>query len=163
MTENLNADTFRNGDPIPEAKTNIDWEIAGNERKPAWCYYNNDSINGEKYGKLYNWNAAKDPRGLAPEGWHVPDYREFDELIKNSGVGAKEVFKQLINGGSSGFNSFFCGWRDDKGRFYDLEKNTAYHSKDSASALNIRGDWQGVLLAGFPFSGIGFAIRCIKD
>ena len=61
MAENLNVSKFRNGDEIPEAKTNEEWIKAGNEGKPAWCYYENIPANGEKYGKLYNWYAVTDP------------------------------------------------------------------------------------------------------
>ena len=72
MTKNLNVDKFRNGDPIPEVKTNREWRKVGREGNPAWCYYDNDPKNGTLYGKLYNWHAVNDPRGLAPEGWKVP-------------------------------------------------------------------------------------------
>jgi uncharacterized protein (TIGR02145 family) len=68
MAENLDGYRFRNGDPIPEARTKEEWSKAS----PAWCYYENDPENGTKYEKLYNWYALVDPRGLAPEGWHVP-------------------------------------------------------------------------------------------
>lgn len=80
MAENLNVSTFRNGDPIPEVKTNEEWEKAGKEGKPAWCYYDNDPVNSSKYGKLYNWFAVNDPRGLAPEGWHIPRVDEWNTL-----------------------------------------------------------------------------------
>ena len=36
---NLDVATFRNGDPIPEAKTDEEWVKAGREGRPAWCYY----------------------------------------------------------------------------------------------------------------------------
>ena len=81
MTKNLDVATFRNGDPIPEAKSNEEWEKAGENKQPAWCYYDNDPANGAKYGKLYNWYAVNDPRGLAPEGWHVPSIDEWDECL----------------------------------------------------------------------------------
>jgi uncharacterized protein (TIGR02145 family) len=81
MTENLNVDKFRNGDPIPEAKIDEEWEEADENGEPAWCYYDNDSTNGVKYGKLYNWYAVTDPRGLAPEGWNVPIDEEWTTLI----------------------------------------------------------------------------------
>ena len=80
MKENLNVSTFRNGDPIPEAKTAEEWQAAGEAKQPAWCYYDNDSKNGVKYGKLYNWYAVNDSRGLAPVGWHVPDNDEWEVL-----------------------------------------------------------------------------------
>jgi uncharacterized protein (TIGR02145 family) len=82
LSKNLNVDHFANGDPIPEAKTEEDWKRAGENKQPAWCYYNNDLASGRVYGKLYNWYAVSDPRGLAPKGWHVPSDNEWDVLIK---------------------------------------------------------------------------------
>lgn len=80
MNENLNVDKFRNGDIIPQAKTIKEWQNAGYNKQPAWCYYNNDPAYGEKYGKLYNWYALNDARGLAPDGWHLPTDAEWTEL-----------------------------------------------------------------------------------
>ena len=80
MVVNLNVSTFRNGDSIPQAKTNEEWELAGMYGKPAWCYYDNDPKNEAKYGKLYNWYAVSDPRGLAPEGWHISSDFEWVTL-----------------------------------------------------------------------------------
>jgi uncharacterized protein (TIGR02145 family) len=80
MTKNLDVSSFRNGDPIPEAKSSDEWYKAGREGKPVWCYYNNNSQNGVKYGKLYNWFAVADPRGLAPEGWKIPSKEDFTTL-----------------------------------------------------------------------------------
>jgi hypothetical protein len=58
MTQNLNVDKFRNGDPIQEAKTLEEWNKACRYKQPAWCYYENDPANGKKYKKLYNWYAV---------------------------------------------------------------------------------------------------------
>jgi uncharacterized protein (TIGR02145 family) len=69
MVENLNVDRFRNGDAIPQAVTAEEWVRAGKEGKAAWCYYDNKSAMGAGYGKLYNWFAVTDTRGLAPEGF----------------------------------------------------------------------------------------------
>ena len=80
MTKNLDVATFRNGDPIPQAKTNEEWEKAGENQQPAWCYYDNDPANGAKYGKLYNWYAVNDSRGLAPSGYHIPSDAEWTIL-----------------------------------------------------------------------------------
>lgn len=46
----------------------------------GWCYYNNDTANGRVYGKLYNWYAVNDPRGLAPQGWRIPSNGEWTTL-----------------------------------------------------------------------------------
>ena len=47
---NLNVGAFRNGDTIPEAKSNKEWVSAGDAGKPAWCYYNNDLAIGKNMG-----------------------------------------------------------------------------------------------------------------
>ena len=128
MAENLNVSTFRNGDPIPQAKTNKEWELAGKNKKPAWCYYENNPNHGLKYGKLYNWYAISDYRGLAPEGWHIPANYEFNLLIKDNyeinsdKLKSKEewgcIFDKIncISNGNneSGFNALPSG-----GRFYE--------------------------------------------
>jgi len=94
MSENLNVSRFRNGDPIYEAKTSEEWINAGKEKRPAWCHFNNDPKNTKKYGKLYNWHAVNDPRGLAPEGWYIPTEGDILELLKELGGG--KIAKQAI-------------------------------------------------------------------
>ncbi len=77
MEENLNLEKFRNGESIPKITTEKEWKEAGFHKKPAWCYYNFDPMHGPVYGKLYNWWAVNDSRGLTPEGWHIPSYEEW--------------------------------------------------------------------------------------
>ena len=114
-TENLNVDKFRNGEIIPEAKTAAEWHKAGENKQAAWCYYNNDSSNGTKYGKLYNWYAVNDPRGLAPEGWHIPSDQEWTDLTNYLGgveqAGAKMKSKEgwLENGNGTNESGFKIG------------------------------------------------------
>jgi uncharacterized protein (TIGR02145 family) len=97
MKENLNVSTFKNGDPIPEAKTDEEWKKARNNKQPAWCYYDNDLANGAKYGKLYNWYAVNDPRGLAPSGYHVPTDKEWSILTNFLGSDAGTKMKSMPN------------------------------------------------------------------
>jgi uncharacterized protein (TIGR02145 family) len=80
MKKNLDTDRFANGEVIAEAKTDEEWDSVGNYQEPAWCYYDNDPANGAKYGRLYNWFAVADPRGLCPAGWHVPSDEEWTKL-----------------------------------------------------------------------------------
>jgi uncharacterized protein (TIGR02145 family) len=103
MTENLNVLTFRNGDPIPEAKTDEEWKRAGENKQTAWCYYENDPKNGSKYGKLYNWYAVNDSRGLAPASWHIPTNEEWTTLENQLGDDGKKMKS------TSGWNS----WEED--------------------------------------------------
>jgi len=82
MTKNLDVSTYRNGDEIPQVTDPIEWS---NLSTGAWCYYENKSENGVTYGKLYNWYAVNDPRGLAPAGYHIPSDAEWTTLIDNLG------------------------------------------------------------------------------
>ena len=74
---NLDVSTYRNGDSIPQVQSQYYW---GNLTTGAWCYYENKTANGTTYGKLYNWFAVNDPRGLAPNGYHIPTGPEWDIL-----------------------------------------------------------------------------------
>ena len=78
-TKNLDVTTYRNGDAIPQVTDPTAWE---NLTTGAWCYYNNDPAMGPIYGKLYNWYAVNDVRGLAPTGYHVPSDAEWNKLVK---------------------------------------------------------------------------------
>src|SRR5687768_3923155 len=78
MTKNLDVSTYRNGDTIPKVTDAAEWAAL---TTGAYCYYDNDSATyAATYGKLYNWYAVNDPRGLAPEGWHIPSEYEWITL-----------------------------------------------------------------------------------
>lgn len=75
--ENLDVTTYRNGDTIPQVTDPTAWEAL---TTGAWCYYDNDPVNGTIYGKLYNWYAVNDSRGLVPLGYHIPTDAEWTTL-----------------------------------------------------------------------------------
>lgn len=104
MLQNLNVTHFKNGDAIPQATTNEAWNLAANEGKPAWCYYNNISDQEMYYGKLYNWFAVNDPRGLSPEGWHVANENDWKILISTYG--------DSIAGGALKIDNGWMDWSD---------------------------------------------------
>ena len=60
MGKNLNVSKFRNGDVIPEAKIIVEWKKSYENKKPAWCYYDNDPVNGKKEKKMFNCYAVND-------------------------------------------------------------------------------------------------------
>ncbi len=130
--QNLNIEKFRNGDVIPHAQSESDWVKAGEKMQPAWCYYNNDKINGLKYGKLYNWYAVHDPRGLAPIGWHIPTDDDWSRLTTFLG-GRDKAGSKLKDTASynwtnpntdatneSGFAAIAGGVRTYEGKFADI-------------------------------------------
>lgn len=90
MKKNLEVTKYKNGDDIPQVTDVTQWEAL---TTGAWCYYENDTANGPIYGKLYNWYAITDPRGLAPAGWHIPTDTEWSNLATflggENGAGSK--------------------------------------------------------------------------
>ena len=86
MRENLSTSRFRNGDPIPEVLLNSDWIALDTS---AWSWYDHDPEKDMPYGKLYNWYAVNDSRGLCPTGWHVPtdaEWTTLTDLLGGTGV-----------------------------------------------------------------------------
>lgn len=80
-TQNLEVEYYRNGDLIPEAKTELEWMRFGVEKKGCWIYQYKNPITGKFYGKVFNWYAVNDYSGLAPYGWHIPSKSEWLQLI----------------------------------------------------------------------------------
>lgn len=180
MSENLNVDKFRNGDPIPEAKTDEEWEKAGENKQPAWCYYDNDPANGAKYGKLYNWYAVNDPRGLAPEGWKIPSYEDWTlltDFLGGESVAGKKMksteFWAGNNGVSgngtneSGFSGLPGGNRNGSGSFYGIGKygfwwSSAEYSTDNAWYRTLGYNLGRVNSFNYDKTD-GFSVRCLRD
>jgi len=144
MTDNLNVSHFRNGDPIPQAVSAAEWEFAGSQGKPAWCYYSNDPINASVYCKLYNWYAVDDPRGLEPEGWRVPSSREWDNLINyldGNNVAGKKLksrsgwYLEGNGDNSSKFNALPGGGRQADGTFSDIGSAGVWWSSSENSMI----------------------------
>ncbi len=171
-TENLNTERFRNGDLIAEAKTAEEWDKAAKNGQPTWCNYDDKP----QFGKLYNWYAVNDPRGLAPKGWHVPSKGEVEVLVNFLG-GKVEAAKKMKttnlwitetgNTNSSGFSAMPGGSRNSEGRFWN-----AYHVVEfwtaSLSSNEIRpvikfGLGSGSLGYYLAFFGEGCYVRCIKN
>jgi len=180
MKENLDVDKFRNGDPIPEAKTNEDWEKAGKNGDPAWCYYNNNPENGNRYGKLYNWFAVNDPRGLAPEGWKIPSDEDWSRLtgfLGGESVAGKKIkftdFWVDIDGESgngnneSGFSGLPGGYRNDDGEFSISGKYGRWWSSTKHGENHAWFRWlysgDGDLYRGYLPQQSGYSVRCLRN
>ena len=152
--KNLNVDEFRNGDRIFEAKSDEDWIWANRNEKPAWCHYDNLSNNDSRYGKLYNWYAITDSRGLAPDGWHIPAVSEWEEFYENGGT-LKEI----------GFNRIRGGLREELGQFRYAERY-GYWWTSSIDCYRLQGGSSfdvGNVHCGEETIGLGMYVRCLKD
>jgi uncharacterized protein (TIGR02145 family) len=176
MNENLNVNKFRNGDVIPEVKTAEEWKKAGDNKQPAWCYYDNNPVNGEKYGKLYNWYAVNDPRGLAPKGYHIPSDAEWTKLSDYlggedaAGIKMKSTSGWNRNGNgtnSSGFSGLPGGNRYSNVTFYDIGKYGNWWSStaDDASVAWYRylGYGNGFVSRYYDAKEKGLSVRCLRD
>lgn len=172
FSENLNVSKYRNGDVIPEVTDPIQW---GKLTTGAWCYYNNDSNNGLIYGKLYNWYAVKDSRGLAPKGYHISTDEEWTTLTNFLGASAGGKMKNTtgwngINIGAtnnSGFSGLPGGFCINDEEFFFKETNGYWWSStaiDSETAWNRSlGINSSSVCRSYDNKKYGFSVRCVKD
>jgi uncharacterized protein (TIGR02145 family) len=181
MTRNLNVDRFRNGDLIPHVESDEEWIKAGENGQPAWCYYDNYPVNGRMYGKLYNWYAVNDSRGLAPEGWHVPTDEDWDILVEYLGMFVAGHKMKSVEGweewhirgdvqkrngdNSSGFNALPGGYRSNDGTFYYIREDTWFLSATEygSSKTCFRHLDNGYVLKSYSCKELGASVRCLRD
>lgn len=77
FTSNLKTTHYANGENIPNEVNASSWTALNSG---AWAYYNNNSANNGTYGKLYNFFAVVDPRGLCPSGFHAATDADWTSL-----------------------------------------------------------------------------------
>ena len=169
--ENLKTNRYANGDTIENVPTPGDW---GLRTSGAWAYYNNNISNDSNFGKLYNWYAVSDVRGLCPTGWHVATDADWTSLSANYGtdaVAGKELKATALwttpntNTNSSGFGALPGGGRGSL-NFGDLFNkgfwwtNTAYSSAAWARRMEFSSN---TLIRYSEDTKYGFSVRCVKD
>jgi len=180
MKQNLKVSKYRNGDPLLTGLLNGDWQLS---TSGAWCYYNNDPKLGKIYGKLYNWYAVADSRGLCPTGWHVPDDQEWYYLenvlggkyaaggpLKDTGVVSFGGLWNLPNTGAtniSGFSGLPGGRREGNGNYSSIGNNGYWWTSSFTSTLSARVyilNFDNQYLNGLSTNNnIGYSVRCLKD
>ncbi len=179
IANNLNVSHFRNGDTIPEAKTTDEWISLGSKSQPAWCYFDNNPENGKKYGKLYNWYAINDPRGLAPEGWLIPVNNDWSTLVKNllgvdvAGLKLKSAAGWKSKNGTNtiGFSALPGGIRNEKGDFMELGTKSQWWSISAPVEVTKSNQIYSIMLKDRTVEVSyhkmakenGLSVRCIKD
>ena len=175
-TKNLEVTKYRNGDAIPQVQDNYAWAKL---KTGAWCYYQNKTANGTKYGKLYNWYAVNDPRGLAPKGYHIPTDAEWTILTNYLGGDDKAGSEMKSTSGwedngngtnTSGFEGLPGGYRFEGGNFNDFGASGYWWS---SSERYTDSAWRRLFDPKHLGSGNvnrddndkqdGFSVRCIKD
>jgi uncharacterized protein (TIGR02145 family) len=172
-TKNLDVETYRNGEVIPQVQDAKAW---ANLSTGAWCYYENETANGSTYGKLYNWYAVNDPRGLAPKGYHIPTDKEWTILSENLGGESKAGTKMKSSSGwknngngtnTIGFEGLPGGYRGSRGNFVSGGADGYWWTSSDFSA---NSSWSRDLFFGNNIvyrnddnKRIGYSMRCLKD
>jgi uncharacterized protein (TIGR02145 family) len=163
--ENLQVSKFRNGEPIPLVKDDEEWSEL---KSAAYCI-------GPGGHYFYNWFAVKDPRGLTPEGWHVPTDEEWEHLwhylaqkLGDEGLVGEALKDDKAWDGtnSSGFCGLPAGYRDGDGYFGDLGFDGYWWSSSPVGSYALNR----YLYSGYSFvyrydynPRSGFSVRCVRD
>ena len=188
FAENLRSENYQNGDAIPVGLSDEEWSSTtsgamavygegssscgsqspdGDACDPNWSL--------DEYGRLYNWYAVDDARGLCPSGWHVPADGEWTVMIDELGgedLAATEIKATYgwynFNGtNSSGFSGLPGGFRDRFGGLFNLGGYNGYWWSSSpnnsvAWVWNLTSDNANSYRSTNGLRN-GFSIRCIKD
>ncbi|MEB3119758.1 MAG: fibrobacter succinogenes major paralogous domain-containing protein [Snowella sp.] len=172
MLENLNVSTFRDGSSITQVTDQAAWD---NLSTGAMCDYLNDPTYTDIYGKLYNYYAIVDSRGLCPSGWHVPSDAEYTTLTSflggNAGGKMKSSGFKTPNKGatnSSGFTALPGGNRIWGGAGFGSESSvgswwTSTEATSTTAYVRELGDGFGDCLRSIKNKKMGASVRCIKD
>jgi len=182
IKENLRTEHYANGDSIPQIQ-GFYWAWLSSDTG-ATCYY--EYPNGDlstEYGRLYNWNAVVDDRGLCPTGWHVPEKFEYDTLVTFLGIegGLDEVASALMsaptdtpswNGNNaSQWSGLAGGMRGDPNptgsQYYD--QGVQIHYWSSTNTNSPIGDYAKTLYLPTGYTEwivdtvLGLPVRCVSD
>jgi uncharacterized protein (TIGR02145 family) len=182
MQQNLAVTKYRNGDPIPTGLNDGTWSAT---TIGAYAIYNNDVANNTLYGKLYNWYAVNDSRGVCPTGWHVPSDAEWSLLINyldpnanggdsfsNSAGGKLKAPTGWISPNTddtnvSGFTGLPGGSRGNYGTYTNIGNDGYWWSstENGSSYAWYRGLYYYNSAAGRYYDDIryGFSVRCVRD
>ncbi len=181
MKKNLKVSRYRNGENIPTNLTDNQWQITSSG---SFSIYNNDTSYNTIYGKLYNWYAVTDPRGICPVGWHIPTDNEWTVLenylggqavaggkLKSTGViDSNSGLWYTPNQGATNitcFNGLPSGYRFGFGQFANIRANATFWSSTEYQNNNA---WTRPLDYSDEDTNkssygknYGFSVRCLKD
>jgi uncharacterized protein (TIGR02145 family) len=170
--ENLKTTKYATGDSIENVPTAGDW---GLRTSGAWVYYNNDINNNNSLGKLYNWYAVTDVKGLCPTGWHVATDADWTSLTANYGLDAaagNELKATTVwtlpnsNTNLSGFGALPGGGRGGLD-FGDLNNKGFWWTStlfDASNSYARRLEYNTDTVIRYTESNkYGFSVRCVKN
>ncbi len=184
MKDNLATETYNDGSAIPTGLSNSAWQAT---TSGAFAVYDDDPANKALYGLLYNWYAVDDPRGICPDGWHVPTDDEWNSLISfidSSACGGCTGASHSLTGGiamkasaadaaswdgsnTTGFSGLPSGDREVDGGYRNLSTGGYWWS---STGPTITSSWLRVLYTGSDAvtrtnanQKNGLSARCLID
>jgi uncharacterized protein (TIGR02145 family) len=182
MQENLKVSKYRDGTVIPQVTDPTEW---ANLTTGAYFYVLSQCNGQQTYEKFYNWYAVNDPRGLAPEGWHIPNNTEWNTLTTflGGGYNAANAMKNInwthdtpfhLNHdgifpmtNSSGFTALQRGVMNSNGTFYENCSGIWWSSIEgnvvNANSFSMFHGWSDPLYNGTRDKRFGLTVRCVKD
>ena len=187
MAENLKVAHYQNGESIPNVASSASW---GGLSTGAFCNYGNDTSQVATYGRLYNWFAVNDGRGIAPVGWHIATDDEWKQLEMYLGMSQTDADGVFWRGSDEGgklkeagtehwnapnigatnvfwFSAIPGGYRQISGTFADMGLGAFFWSSTESAVGNaydrrLRFDQLGVHRSG-DYKPYGFSVRCVKN
>ena len=182
MAENLKVTHYTNGATIMNITDYSQWAQLTSS---AFSWYGNDyQTYGQYYGALYNWYALTDPRGLCPEGWHLPSAEEWDTLfiqlggelvaggkLKSSHTALYQhpywVPPNYLGTNESGFSAFPAGFRSYQGGVFSGLGPSGYWWSSTPDTVDIKGIWLSTISFA-AYSELfnrnsGASVRCVRD
>ena len=186
MKENLKVSKYRDGSYIPTNFTDLEWQ---NATIGVSAIYGNNAANNTTYGKLYNWYAVADAKGLCPVGWHVPSDADWKKLEIYLGMGISDADLTGERGGvqnvggklkstslwsspntgatnESGLFQLPGGYRESNGTYYYLGVHGHYWAADAATTGAWRRGLNNIYSSSYRDSygkSSGSSVRCLKD
>jgi uncharacterized protein (TIGR02145 family) len=173
FAENLRSENYENGDAIPSDLTTSDWSST---TSGATAVYDESATNLETYGRLYNWYAVDDARGLCPSGWHVPtdgEWTVMTDFLGGEGVAGGQMKTTYgWNGGgngtnSSGFSGLPGGGRElFDGNFVDAGGSGYWWSSSASGSYawgRILDSSAGNVDRSDDGRRNGWSVRCVQD
>jgi uncharacterized protein (TIGR02145 family) len=142
-TQNAIITTFANGELIPQVINANEWFLAGENKQPAMCYYNNDPSTADELGVLYNFYAISDPRGIASDGWKIPDINDIKELNRFLDNNLRSEMGIIMNKESQGVDVEEY-WKTLNEKYQDYCPVNLYPElKYLTQKIYISRDWKG--------------------
>ena len=162
--DNFKSQSYSNGDPIFLALGDQEYLSAGNQAQGVVCDINNDSTLSDTHGKLYNWFAVNDDRGLAHEGWRIPSEEDWLKIETHlaseraEGVDCTEKYN-LRYSGSRGINGAFGG-HGKSGYWWRSMRESQSLMENWGRRLNLNANSFEKIDG---FQRFGFSVRLVKD